>query len=371
MPGATFNLSGSSADQGYVWLSYVSYDQGGNYSTWYWEAVFKKNGSASWMSDASHRWALSGFAATGWNYFGIPSSWAGTGDHMLGSGYFTKAHNSAGYLSAGNMRLTIETAHSGIGSGWGEVSSGNPPRIPKAPSAPSAPVFVGAEPDRLNFTIFAPSDNGGSAITSYLMQVLTENVQPNGADVVAQWTSGSSNQWSPANVPLDPATKYRVRYYAINGVGSGPWSPVTVMTTEAGIFVSDGSAWKGGGPRVSTGSAWASAGPQVGDADSFEDPFDVIATVPTMGPQSQGPGNAITCTVTVPNLTRSLRIQRALDAGFTQGVAHTDFAVSALTADYVLPVPAGPAVWFLRAAHVPGAGEASRWSAPIQQFNFA
>lgn len=266
MASATGNLNGSGPHQAYVWLSYHSMNQAGNYTTWYWEAVFKNNGGLNWIMDGN-TWQLSGFAVSGPNSFAIPSSWVGTNDHALGSGTFNKGHNADGYLSAGNLTLTINTSHSAIGDGSASVSSGTPPRVPKAPSQPPAPTFVSASSDSLQWSIVGPSDNGGSTITTYEHQILEEISGP--TDVVQQYTSPASNQDRSG---LEPGTKYRLRYRARNAIGNGPWSPTTMVETLVGVYVSNGSAWVAGGVKVSTGSAWVNLVPEVSTGSAWVEP---------------------------------------------------------------------------------------------------
>lgn len=265
MAGATGNLSGPGSQQIYVWLSYHSMNQPGNYTNWYYEAVYKGNGYGSWTNSTQY-WSLSGFA-TGGGTFTIPSP--GTGDVWLGSGVFAKYHNAAGYLSAGNLTLAVDTNHASIGDGSVSVSSGTPPRVPKPPSQSAAPVFVSAEPDSLTFTIQAPADNGGSAMQTYQMQVMNMD----GSLAIPAWESGASTQTTPN--PLPPGSTFRVRYRGKNAYGYAPWSAETQMTTESGIYVSDGSKWVGAGIRTSTGSAWATSIPTISDGDSWEEPLDV------------------------------------------------------------------------------------------------
>jgi len=230
MPSATGDLSGSGPQQVYVWLSYHSMVQPSNYTRWYWELIYRNNGGLQWLSDAVHYWSLSGFAVAGPNYFGIPSSWAGSGDHLLGSGVFNKTHNSNGYLAAGVLTGSIVTQHSNIGSGSAGVSSGTPPRVPKPPAVPPAPVRQSSTTyDTLVFQIFSPSDNGGSAITTYNLAVYTKSGDT--YNLVKSWSSGASIQ---SVSDLDANTEYWVQYRAVNAYGAGPWSTITAMDTAAG-----------------------------------------------------------------------------------------------------------------------------------------
>lgn len=272
MTGATSDLNGSGPQQVYVWLSYHSMNIGGNYTTWYWELVFKNNGGQSWMADARHSWSLSGFAVGGPNYFGIPSSWVGSGDHLLGSGTFNKYHNSAGYLTGGNFTGSIDTAHAGIGDGSATVSSGLPPRVPKVPGAPSAATFRSAETNSIEFQIYGPADNGGSAIQTYDINVLTKN-EDGTYNSVARYNATGSIQTQDG---LAPGTDHYVQYRAKNSIGYGAWSPISAkMTTETGVYISDGSKWVGAGPRVSDGTAWTNVVPQISSGTAWADPLDI------------------------------------------------------------------------------------------------
>lgn len=265
MPGATGALSGPGPQQAYIWLSYHSMNVGGNYTNWYYEALYKGNGYGSWTNSTQY-WGLSGFA-TGGSTFTIPSP--GTGDVALGSGVFAKYHNAAGYLSAGNLTLSIDTNHSSIGDGSASVSSGTPPRVPKPPSQSPAPAFQTAEPDSLAFKIAYPTDDGGSVVETYEMQVMNLD----GSLAIPAWQSAAANQVTPN--PLPPGTTFRVRYRGKNAYGFAPWSAETQMTTESGIYVSDGTKWVGAGVKVSDGTNWVTAIPAISDGDSWEQPLDV------------------------------------------------------------------------------------------------
>lgn len=269
MPGATANLSGSGPQQVYVWLSYTSYSQSGNYSNWYRELVYKNNGGLQWINDGN-TWQYGGWMGSAAHGFAIPSSWAGSGDHLLNSGSFTKSHDADGYLTGGNLSATINTNHTSIGDGTATVSSGTPPRIPKAPDTPPNSVFTSADSDRVNFTVASPADNGGSSIIDYDQRLYT--LSGGVYTQVAQKTTTGASQFFDG---LDPSTQYYHRYRARNAIGSSGYTAYVPMLTEGGIFVSDGSAWKGYTTQTSDGVAWTKPTPQISDGSAWADPLDV------------------------------------------------------------------------------------------------
>ncbi|QGZ16725.1 minor tail protein [Microbacterium phage Dewdrop] len=208
-------LNGSGNQQIYIALSYVSYNQAGNYSTWAWELRYYGNGYGSWGTTIY--WSLSGFAVGGGSHYVSQGERYNTYT-VLGGGTFNKAHNAAGYLSAGTLVGSINTDHTSIGDGSVGVSSGTPPRIPKAPGKPPTPTFQSASTTFIKFGIQGPADNGGSTITTYNLQAAKNAAFTDG---LVSWNSGSSNQTTPT---IDPGNGYFIRYRAVNGVGAGPWS---------------------------------------------------------------------------------------------------------------------------------------------------
>lgn len=231
MASAFGNLSGSGNQQ--VWLNfyYISYNQAGNYSTWGYELRYYGNGWGSW-SGSTWWWSLSGFAVSSGG-FNIPYGERYNTYKTLTAGTFTRAHDANGYLAAGNLVGAISTDHSSVGNGTVAVYSGAPPRIPKVPAQPAAPTFQSASTTTINFGITAPNNNG-STITTYNLQASTS---ANFSTGLVSWNSGASNQVTP---PLVPGNKYWIRYRAVNGVGTGPWSPAlsasTLPATPPGIL---------------------------------------------------------------------------------------------------------------------------------------
>lgn len=266
MGSAFAPLNGSGPQRIYLNCYYVSYNQAGNYSTWYWELRYYGDGYGSWGS-GPYYWGLGGFAVGGPHAWSIAQGDAFKTYTVLGSGYFNKTHNAAGYLTETNLVGSIDTNHSSIGDGSVSVYPGDAPRIPKVPSAPPAPVFVSAQPDSLNFTIAAPSDNGGSTITTYNMRIVSED----GTTLIGEYTSGSSAQSTAGKVTLTPGTKYRVLYAAKNGVGYGGYSAYTMMETQAGAYVSDGTKWIGFSPKISDGALFTNLLPKVSNGSAWAD----------------------------------------------------------------------------------------------------
>lgn len=254
-----------------VFLEYTSYSQAGNYSTWKWYLRYDQDRAQFWASNPDHRMILSGFAVGGPYYFGVPSSWSGAEiyHYVQGPAYFNKGHNARGYLTAGYLGgegIMGPGASPYATTAYATVHSGTPPRIPKAPVAPPAPVFVSSESNSIVFTVAEPADMGGSARTSFTCQALL----PGTDTVVANWSANSLTQTTPE--VLDPDTTYDIRYYVSNGIGNGPWSPRTAMTTEAGFFVSDGVDWHGSRPYVSDGTDWVSADARVSTGSAWVRP---------------------------------------------------------------------------------------------------
>src|SRR5690606_2281052 len=101
-------------------------------------------------------------------------------------------------------------------------------RLPKPPGTPPKPTYKGRTPTSLTFTIAPPSDNGGSAITTYNMVVY--NVSSGGSPILS-WSSGSSSQTTPGT--LDSNKDYWVAYRAVNAIGASSYTSRVKMTTAA------------------------------------------------------------------------------------------------------------------------------------------
>lgn len=98
---------------------------------------------------------------------------------------------------------------------------------------------------------FVTPNNGGSGITSYEIQVSTDNF----STIAATFTGVTS---SPKVVTgLNPGVKYKSRARAINAIGGASWSPSSAeIQTLGGVKLWNGSAWIEGIVRVWNGSSW-------------------------------------------------------------------------------------------------------------------
>lgn len=361
MGSAFAPLNGSGPQR--IWLTcyWVSNSTATNKSTWYWELRYYGEGYGSWGS-GTNTWGLSGFAGAGPNNWSIPSSAAFDTYTVLGSGYFTKPHNAAGYLIDGsNLTGSIATNHSAIGDGSVTVDPGSAPRIPKVPSAPPAPVFVDSDPDAIRFTISGVSDNGGATVTSYRMRVVSND----GSTLIGEWDSGATQQTTAGKVVLAPGTKYRILYAAKNSVGFGSYSAYTTMETEAGIFVSDGVRWVGAGPKVSDGATYQSLIPKISNGTAWVNPLEV-PTPPEINDVDFDSATAARVFIYTPEgaLLPNLIVERATNEAFTTGVASVTVARTAV--DQEVPVtglpPATELWWRARWDVSASTTKAAMWS---------
>lgn len=130
-------------------------------------------------------------------------------------------------LSPATRYYARSRVRNGVGwSSWGPSDS-----AVTGASRPSAPVWVNNDTvgqDSARITFGAPSTDGGSGISRYQIQRSTNSGFT--AGIVTIEYPGSPTPLSG----LEPGTDYWVRVRAVNGVGAGPWSPVTSFTTLLG-----------------------------------------------------------------------------------------------------------------------------------------
>ena len=97
-----------------------------------------------------------------------------------------------------------------------------------APGAPGTPTRSSRTRNSITIAWTAPSDNGGSAITGYVVQ--------HREDGTSTWTdttvSGGTTRTATIS-SLDVDTDYEFRVYAVNSVGNGTASGVLDDSTEA------------------------------------------------------------------------------------------------------------------------------------------
>lgn len=188
---------------------------------------------ARWRSGSPRSYDLTGrtvYMSVGSHYqesYGNVLDFRSQDNIIVGSGvtgWIT--HDSNGYL---NLPFAAEMVSAGLFGSASPSGTLSADRIWVVPSTPPNPVYVSRTPTALTFNISAPSDNGGTGVTNYQMQVLTT-----GGSQVALWSSTASSQTVPGNV-LSPNTAYDVRYQALNAVGYSGWTSLIRMTTAVGV----------------------------------------------------------------------------------------------------------------------------------------
>jgi len=117
-----------------------------------------------------------------------------------------------------------------------------PPTVPTAPLAFASP-SQGNGSVTLNWS--APSSDGGSAITDYVVQY--------SSDSGSTWTTfadGTSASIGATVTGLTNGTAYQFRGAAVNAIGTGPYSLVWTATPTAGNSLT-ASGWSGAGTSAS------------------------------------------------------------------------------------------------------------------------
>jgi large repetitive protein len=120
------------------------------------------------------------------------------------------------------------------------------------PSAPNAPTNLtgtaGSAQVALSWT--APANNGGSAITDYVVEYSTNGT------VWVVFTDGVSTATTATVTGLTNGTAYTLRVAAVNAIGTGSYAttgPITPVGAAAPVFVASGS---GTGTSVALSGAW-------------------------------------------------------------------------------------------------------------------
>jgi hypothetical protein len=162
---------------------------------------------------------------------GNVNTWQATGLNRATSYYFrVRAQNSVG---------------------WGSFSGGvGATTLATVPDTPATPTVSNATTNGFNVNFTAPP-NGGSAITSYQIQVSKDNF----ATVEETFTGVTG---SPKVLTgLDPGAKYRARVRAVNAIGAGSYSAASAeIQTLGGVKVWNGTSWIEGIVRCWDGSSW-------------------------------------------------------------------------------------------------------------------
>jgi hypothetical protein len=150
--------------------------------------------------------------------------------YQVASGSYTVAHDSAGnHTVTASGHLEGNTNLSTLGT-----KSLALPRIPKAPGSPSTPTLSlaaasGTSSRTINLSWSAPSDNGGSGITGYVVERATSPGMT--ADVVTYSVTGTSTTITEP----DYATTYYYRVSAKNAIGTSSYGPAATITTGAAV----------------------------------------------------------------------------------------------------------------------------------------
>lgn len=204
--------------------------------------------SLQWnWNDAAH----SGIGPAATNYW-VQVAWDPGFTNLVANGYVGNVNS---FTQTGLPRATTfyfrVRAHNSVGAGAfsGGVGATTAATVPDTMVAPTV-----SAPTTNGFTAaFVAPNNGGSAISSYEMQVSSDNF----ATVAATITGITS---SPRVITgLNPGVTYKARVRAINAVGGGAWSAASNgIQTLGGVKVRNdlNSAWVEGIVRSWNGSSW-------------------------------------------------------------------------------------------------------------------
>jgi hypothetical protein len=177
----------------------------------------------------------------------------------IGNWTFNVGHNSAGNYSATFVGHVNDTGTSTYG-GPVDLSQGvSAPRIPKVPSAPGIKVAVSG--DLATITITPSSDNGGSAITSYVVQYSLNG----GAYTVTTGGTSLTRLYSA----LAPGS-YVFRCYAVNAIGNSPVTTAAAVTVVGGGKIRVAGAWKPTTWKVRSAGAWKSTTVKIRSAGAWK-----------------------------------------------------------------------------------------------------
>lgn len=137
-----------------------------------------------------------------------------------------------------------------------------PPIVPPPPPiyAPSAPQSFAANTStfgQISLSWAAPSSNGGSSVTSYVLR--------NGTTVL-QNTLGTSY----THTGLSPYTDYSYTVTAANSAGEGSAASLTAKTMGGICKVWNGSTWVVALPKVWNGTSWVNAQARIWDGSEWK-----------------------------------------------------------------------------------------------------
>jgi hypothetical protein len=225
---------GSTVDGGrvYITVSLVSQSQANNNSAISW--VF----GWDFISAPTDRELDDGLVVIdGVNRYNVPGrvrdyplGRSGAGFYPVASGSFTVGHDANGYHT-----VAVDGHLKGAPSALSSLTAIGQfvlPRIPKPPGAPGVPglsLAAGSGPNSRTFNINIPfpSDDGGSAITTFHVLIATD---PGFSNIVSDYTTGFGS-----SATGNYATTYYVKAAAINAIGASPGSAVASIRTGADV----------------------------------------------------------------------------------------------------------------------------------------
>jgi hypothetical protein len=133
-------------------------------------------------------------------------------------------------------------------------------RIKAPPSAPRSLSFSKLTSTSMTLSWLAPMDDGGAAVSSYIVTRADHGPNGNGPDGPGkQYTSGGSTL-SRNFTDLVPGTEYVYTIQAVNSSqhnsGIGVASDSFTVVANTGVFVRSGGHWVRAQPFVRTGGVW-------------------------------------------------------------------------------------------------------------------
>jgi len=154
------------------------------------------------------------------------------------------------------------------GAGTGPYSTASSAVVPF--TVPSAPTSVSGSPGNAQIPISwtAPSSNGGSAITDYVVQFSS-----NGGTSWTTFADGTSTSLSANVTGLTNGTSYVFRVAAVNAAGTGTYSTASSVVVPSAGGGSTGSfilAATTNSGDINSGSSTSMAAARAGDSISFE-----------------------------------------------------------------------------------------------------
>jgi hypothetical protein len=174
---------------------------------------------------------------------------------------FTIHHNADGTKSVNFTVWYGNTGTATFGDQKQVSTSLTLDRIPNPPSAPGAPTFTNILPSSLTVSWAAASNNGGSAIDSYLLR------RWNGGSASGSHIDNSANNRSRSITGLTPGATYTFAVYAHNSSadnsGYSKASAARAVQMLAGAYIRSGGTWKLAVPYVRTGGVWKIAVPYI------------------------------------------------------------------------------------------------------------